>query len=88
MRFATALTHKELANMVGNSRETVTRMLGRFKRDKLIQIRGSSILLLSPVFREPLGCVKRKSPPPPVSLNCLGAALICEWRHQSVPLGV
>jgi CRP/FNR family transcriptional regulator, cyclic AMP receptor protein len=47
MRFTMALTHEELANMVGSSRETVTRMLGRFKRDKLIQMRGSSILILS-----------------------------------------
>jgi CRP/FNR family transcriptional regulator, cyclic AMP receptor protein len=48
MRFTMALTHEELANLVGSSRETVTRMLGRFKREKLIQVRGASILILSP----------------------------------------
>ncbi len=48
MRFTMALTHEELANMVGSSRETVTRMLGRFRRDKLIEIRGPSIHILSP----------------------------------------
>jgi CRP/FNR family transcriptional regulator, cyclic AMP receptor protein len=48
MRFTMALTHEELASLVGSSRETITRMLGRFKRDKLIQIRGASILILSP----------------------------------------
>jgi CRP/FNR family transcriptional regulator len=48
MRFTMALTHEELANLVGSSRETVTRMLSRFKRDKLIQVRGASILILSP----------------------------------------
>jgi CRP/FNR family cyclic AMP-dependent transcriptional regulator len=32
MRFTMALTHEDLANLVGSSRETVTRMLGRFKR--------------------------------------------------------
>ena len=48
MRFTMALTHEELANLVGSSRETVTRMLGRFKRQKLIQMHGSSILILSP----------------------------------------
>src|SRR3984885_6220506 len=48
MRFTMALTHEELANLVGSSRETVTRMLGRFKRQKLIQMRGASILILSP----------------------------------------
>jgi CRP/FNR family transcriptional regulator len=43
-----ALTHEELANLVGASRETITRVLGRFKREKLIQIRGASILILAP----------------------------------------
>jgi len=48
MRFTMALTHEELANLVGCSRETMTRMLGRFKREKLIQIHGVSIVILSP----------------------------------------
>jgi CRP/FNR family transcriptional regulator, cyclic AMP receptor protein len=48
MRFTMALTHEELANMVGSSRETVTRMLSRFKKEELIQMRGSSILILAP----------------------------------------
>ena len=54
MRFTMALTHEELANLVGSSRETVTRMLGRFKRQKLIQMRGASILILSPEKLEQL----------------------------------
>jgi CRP/FNR family transcriptional regulator, cyclic AMP receptor protein len=48
MRFTMALTHEELANLVGSSRETITRMLGRFKREKLIQVRGATILILAP----------------------------------------
>jgi CRP/FNR family transcriptional regulator len=48
MRFTMALTHEELANLVGSSRETITRTLGRFKREKLIQIRGATVLILSP----------------------------------------
>ena len=48
MRFTMALTHEELANMVGSSRETVTRMLSRFRKEELIQMRGSSILILAP----------------------------------------
>lgn len=47
-RFTMALTHEELANLIGSSRETVTRMLGRFKREKLVQMKGTSILILSP----------------------------------------
>jgi CRP/FNR family cyclic AMP-dependent transcriptional regulator len=54
MRFTMALTHEELANLVGSSRETVTRMLGRFKREELIQMRGASILILSPEKLEQL----------------------------------
>ena len=54
MRFNMALTHEELANPVGSSRETVTRMLSRFKRDKLIQVRGVSTLILEPEQLEKL----------------------------------
>jgi CRP/FNR family transcriptional regulator len=48
MRFTMALTHEELANLAGTSRETVTRALGKFQRDRLIEIRGSSVHVLSP----------------------------------------
>ena len=54
MRFTMALTHEELANLAGTSRETVTRVLGRFRRDKLIQVRGSSILIVAPELLEKL----------------------------------
>jgi len=54
MRFNMALTHEELANLVGSSRETITRMLSRFRRDKLIQMHGASILILSPERLEEL----------------------------------
>jgi CRP/FNR family transcriptional regulator, cyclic AMP receptor protein len=48
MRFTMALTHEELANMAGTSRETVTRVLGKLRKDKLIQVHGSSIVILAP----------------------------------------
>jgi CRP/FNR family cyclic AMP-dependent transcriptional regulator len=54
MRFTMALTHEELASLVGSSRETVTRNLGRFKKENLIQMRGSSILILAPGLLEQL----------------------------------
>jgi len=47
MRFAMALTHEELANLIGTSRETVTRVLGRFKKENLIRISGSSVLIVN-----------------------------------------
>jgi CRP/FNR family transcriptional regulator len=48
MRFTMALTHEDLANLAGTSRETVTRTLGKFQRDKLIRIHGSSLTILDP----------------------------------------
>jgi CRP/FNR family cyclic AMP-dependent transcriptional regulator len=54
MRFTMALTHEELASMVGSTRETVTRMLTRFKREQLIEVHGSSILILAPTLLEQL----------------------------------
>jgi len=48
LRLTMALTHEELANLVGCSRETMTRMLGRFKREKLIAMRGVAIHILAP----------------------------------------
>jgi CRP/FNR family cyclic AMP-dependent transcriptional regulator len=48
MRFTMALTHEDLASLAGTSRETVTRTLSRFKKEKLIEIHGSSLHILSP----------------------------------------
>jgi CRP/FNR family transcriptional regulator len=48
MRFTMALTHEDLSSLIGTSRETVTRILSQFKRDKLIQMRGATIVLLAP----------------------------------------
>lgn len=48
LRFTMALTHEELANLAGTSRETVTRLLSRFQRDQLVRIKGTSFTLLAP----------------------------------------
>jgi CRP/FNR family transcriptional regulator len=48
LRFTMALTHEELGNMAGTSRETVTRLLNQFERDKFIVRHGTSIMILSP----------------------------------------
>lgn len=48
MSFPLALTHEELGNLAGISRETVTRTLAKFRRDKLILIRGVSCHILAP----------------------------------------
>jgi transposase len=43
-----ALTHEEIANMAGTSRETVTRLLNQFRRDQWITIKGASLTIVKP----------------------------------------
>jgi CRP/FNR family transcriptional regulator len=43
-----ALTHEEIANMAGTSRETVTRLLNQFRRDQWIVIKGTSLMIVKP----------------------------------------
>jgi len=51
------LTHEELASMTATTRETVTRTLGRFRRDKIISTRGVALTVLQPRMLEQLsGC--------------------------------
>jgi len=45
LRLIMTLTHEELASMCGLSRETVTRTLNQFERDKWIERRGSSLII-------------------------------------------
>ena len=52
-----SLTHEEMASMTSTSRETVTRTLGRFRRDNLISINGGFMAVLQPAALEQLsGC--------------------------------
>ena len=39
------LTHEEIAEMIGSSRETVTRLFANFKKKKLIEVRGSTLVI-------------------------------------------
>ncbi len=39
------LTHEEIAEMIGASRETVTRLFANFKRRRLIEVHGSSLMI-------------------------------------------
>jgi CRP/FNR family transcriptional regulator len=48
LRFTMALTHEELANMAGTSRETVSRLLNQFERDHLITRRGATLTIVDP----------------------------------------
>ena len=44
-RFPLLLTHEEMASMTGNTRETVTRTLGQFRKDGWISIEESIVTL-------------------------------------------
>lgn len=44
-RIKVALTHEEIAQLIGSSRETITRILGEFRKKKLIEVNGSTMLV-------------------------------------------
>jgi CRP/FNR family transcriptional regulator len=39
------LTHEEIAQMIGSSRETVTRLFTDFKRKHLLEVHGSTLTI-------------------------------------------
>ena len=39
------MTHEEMAQMIGSSRETVTRLLSELKKRKLIRLEGSTLVI-------------------------------------------
>jgi CRP/FNR family transcriptional regulator, cyclic AMP receptor protein len=43
-----SLTHEEVASMTATTRETVTRTLGKFRKEKIISTRGVSLTILQP----------------------------------------
>jgi CRP/FNR family transcriptional regulator len=45
IRVKVSLTHEEMAQLIGTSRETVTRVLGEFRDKQLAQLRGSTLLI-------------------------------------------
>ena len=48
LRFVMSLTHDDLADFTCSTRETISRTLGQFQKDSLIQIRGASVHILAP----------------------------------------
>lgn len=46
VRLKVLLTHEEIAEMIGTTRETVTRILSDLKRQKILEVKGSTILVL------------------------------------------
>jgi CRP/FNR family transcriptional regulator len=45
IRMNVNLTHQEIAQLIGSSRETVTRMFADFKKKKLIDVKGATLVI-------------------------------------------
>jgi CRP/FNR family transcriptional regulator, cyclic AMP receptor protein len=45
VRVTVLLTHEEIAQMIGTTRETVTRLLSDFKRKKILDVKGSNVFV-------------------------------------------
>jgi CRP/FNR family transcriptional regulator len=54
IRIHPTLTHEEMAQMIGASRETVTRLIGDLKRRHLIRLEGSTLVIHNRVALEAL----------------------------------
>ena len=48
VRLKVLLTHEEIAQRIGTTRETVTRLISEFKRRKIIDVKGSTVLVPVP----------------------------------------
>jgi CRP/FNR family cyclic AMP-dependent transcriptional regulator len=45
IRIRSSLTHEEIAQMIGSSRETVTRLLSELKKKEMIRLEGSTLVI-------------------------------------------
>jgi CRP/FNR family cyclic AMP-dependent transcriptional regulator len=52
MRLKLSFTHEEIAQMIGASRETVTRLLGDFRQTEVIHLKGSNLVVRNRVALE------------------------------------
>lgn len=52
IRIQASLTHEEMAQMIGSSRETVTRLLSDLKKRELIRLEGSTLVIRNRVALE------------------------------------
>jgi CRP/FNR family transcriptional regulator len=45
VRVRMALTHEEISQLVGTSRETITRLLSEFRRKQMAELKGSTLII-------------------------------------------
>jgi len=56
VRVRMALTHAEISQLVGTSRETITRLLSEVRRNALAELKGSILIIYNrPVLRHMVG---------------------------------
>ena len=52
VRLKVTLTHEEIAQLLGTTRETVTRLLTQFRSERLIEVKGSTMIVRNPAALE------------------------------------
>ena len=45
VRVRPAMTHDEISQLVGTSRETITRLLSEFRRNETAELKGSTLII-------------------------------------------
>jgi CRP/FNR family transcriptional regulator len=45
VRARLAMTHEEISQLVGTSRETITRLLSEFRRNEMVELKGSTLII-------------------------------------------
>lgn len=45
VRVRLSMTHEEISQLVGTSRETITRLLSEFRRNDLAELKGSTLII-------------------------------------------
>jgi CRP/FNR family cyclic AMP-dependent transcriptional regulator len=56
LRLPTEFTHEDIAQMIGSSRETVTRLLSDLKRKDLIRIEGATLVIPNRIALQAVAC--------------------------------
>jgi CRP/FNR family transcriptional regulator len=45
VRVRLAMTHEEISQLIGTSRETITRLLSEFRRHDMVELKGSMLII-------------------------------------------
>jgi CRP/FNR family transcriptional regulator, cyclic AMP receptor protein len=57
LRMKLSLTHEEMAQLIGCSRESVSRALGEFRKQRLLELNGSTLLVRNKAALESLAAI-------------------------------